>query len=280
MKKNILLYFNLIFLTTVSLYSAQTYRFVYNYKSIPDTLRKDSIINEEVVLDVDNEKSLFFSLRKYISDSTMAEDAKRGLMTMPDQNVHTRYIIKKNYPDLKTALITDEFSTSSKLVITDERNLSWKLLPQKETILGYECQKAELNFGGRIWYAWFTEKIPFHDGPYKFRGLPGLIVKIEDSKGYHSYQLKEVKKGSNALLYNNLENEKKIKKYTINDFIKFYKDFRKDPAKDFRQRAISGEIYYESEEKKIEHMRTVEKFRKDRIKKDNNIIEIDLLKNN
>lgn len=278
MKTNILLHFSLIFLTTVSLYSAQTYRFIYNYRSVPDTLRKDSIVNEEMVLAVDSEKSFFFNLRKFISDSTMTEDAKKGLMTMPDQNIHTRYIIKKNYSDSKVSLITDEFSTAHKFVITDERKLNWKLLPQKEIILGYECQKAELIFGGRIWCAWFTETIPFHDGPYKFRDLPGLIVKIEDSKGYHSFQLKEVKKTILPKIYNNIDVGENIRNFTINEFTKFYKDFRKDPAKDFRQRAMSGEIYYESDEQRSEHIRTVEKIRKDRIKRDNNIIEIEMIK--
>ncbi|GAA5094409.1 hypothetical protein GCM10023210_26030 [Chryseobacterium ginsengisoli] len=268
----------MIFLNLVSLCSAQDYRFTYNYKSIPDTLRKDSVINEEMVLDVDPDKSLFFSLRKFISDSTMAEDAKKGLMTMPDQNIHTRYIIKKNYSDSKVSLTTDEFSTAYKFVIADERKLNWKLLPQKEIISGYECQKAELIFGGRIWSAWFTETIPFHDGPYKFRDLPGLIVKIEDSKGYHSFQLKEVKKTISSEIYNNIDVGKNIRNLTFSEFIKFYKDFRKDPSKDFRQRAMSGEIYYESDEKRSEHMRIVEKLRKDRIKRDNNIIEIDMIK--
>jgi len=275
---NSIKYFLIIFLNLTSLYSAQDYRFTYDYKSIPDTLKKDSIINEEMVLAVDPEKSLFFSLRKFISDSTMAEDVKKGLMTMPDQNIHTRYIIKKNYSDSKVSLITDEFSTAYKFVITDVRRLNWKLLPQTEIILGYECQKAELLFGGRIWFAWFAEAIPFHDGPYKFRDLPGLIVKIEDSRGYHSFQLKTVKKTLLSKIYNNIDIGKNIRNFTSNEFTKFYKDFRKDPAKDFRQRAMSGEIYYESDEKRSEHIKNIEKLRKDKIKKDNNIIEIDIIK--
>jgi hypothetical protein len=40
---------------------------------------------------------------------------------------------------------------------------------------------------------------------------------------------------------------------------------------------MSGEIYYESEEKKREHIIQVEKLRKERIRRDNNIIEINLL---
>ena len=33
----------------------------------------------------------------------------------------------------------------------------------------------------------------FIDGPYKFSGLPGLIVKVEDEKGDYSFDLKNQK---------------------------------------------------------------------------------------
>ena len=45
--------------------------------------------------------------------------------------------------------------------------------------------KAVTEFAGRKWTAWFTEELPFQDGPYKFRGLPGLIVKLEDATQSH-----------------------------------------------------------------------------------------------
>jgi GLPGLI family protein len=43
-------------------------------------------------------------------------------------------------------------------------------------------QKAT-NFGGRLWIiAWFNLEIPINEGPYKFRGLSGLIFEIGDSQ--------------------------------------------------------------------------------------------------
>jgi GLPGLI family protein len=41
--------------------SAQQYRFLYKYQSIPDTLKRDSIVEEEMILDIQDNKSLFFS---------------------------------------------------------------------------------------------------------------------------------------------------------------------------------------------------------------------------
>ena len=54
---------------------------------------------------------------------------------------------------------------------------------------GYSAQKAVAEFGGRVWTAWFTKEIPLSDGPYKFSGLPGLIVKLEDDKGDYKFDL-------------------------------------------------------------------------------------------
>jgi GLPGLI family protein len=56
---------------------------------------------------------------------------------------------------------------------------------RKEKIGNWEAQKATTEFGGRKWTAWFCEEIPLSDGPYKFKGLPGLIVKISDADNSH-----------------------------------------------------------------------------------------------
>ena len=62
-------------------------------------------------------------------------------------------------------------------------SIQWKFSPKESTsILGYECNKATADFAGRKYTAWFTSELPLPFGPYKFGGLPGLILKIEDSE--------------------------------------------------------------------------------------------------
>jgi GLPGLI family protein len=46
-----------------------------------------------------------------------------------------------------------------------------------------------VTYAGRDYKAWFTNEIPVSDGPYKFYGLPGLIVEIEDSKKQYTFEL-------------------------------------------------------------------------------------------
>lgn len=47
-------------------------------------------------------------------------------------------------------------------------------------VLGHECQKATCCFRGRQWTAWFALDVPVSDGPWKFCGLPGLIMEVYD----------------------------------------------------------------------------------------------------
>ena len=72
----------------------------------------------------------------------------------------------------------------------------------------------------RKFTAWFTSDIPSHDGPFRFKGLPGLIVEVYDLNHYFTFSLVGVKKQSlNITLPKNfIETTKKqisLKKETI-----------------------------------------------------------------
>ena len=73
---------------------------------------------------------------------------------------------------------------------------SWKIEPETQIVCGYECQKAVCHWRGRDYVAWFTSAIPVSAGPWKFGGLPGLIMKISDSKNDYSWEAVAVNKGS------------------------------------------------------------------------------------
>ena len=64
----------------------------------------------------------------------------------------------------------------------------WETGGDTDTILGFVCQNAFCDFGGRRWEAWFAPEVPYSDGPYKFCGLPGLILKISDKKEHYIFE--------------------------------------------------------------------------------------------
>lgn len=70
---------------------------------------------------------------------------------------------------------------------------NWQINSATRTISGYKCQQANTFFRGRYYTAWFTRQIPIPDGPYKFCGLPGLIVQIQDKTGGYSFELTNLK---------------------------------------------------------------------------------------
>ena len=70
----------------------------------------------------------------------------------------------------------------------DLSDMKWEIKKDTATILSYSCQKAITEFRGRTWEAWFTSEIPINNGPWKFGGLPGLIMKISDSQHYFVFE--------------------------------------------------------------------------------------------
>jgi hypothetical protein len=73
--------------------------------------------------------------------------------------------------------------------ITTQDDMVWKLDKATKKVENYTLQKATTDFGGRSWTAWFTTEIPFQEGPYKFRGLSGLIFEVYDSENIFHYKL-------------------------------------------------------------------------------------------
>lgn len=59
----------------------------------------------------------------------------------------------------------------------------WKLADGERSILGYACRRARCSFRGRNYEAWYAPEIAVSAGPWKFGGLPGLILAIRDDAG-------------------------------------------------------------------------------------------------
>lgn len=64
----------------------------------------------------------------------------------------------------------------------------WEIGFEKQTILGYQCQKATCHWRGRDFVAWFSPDIPVMAGPWKFGGLPGLILKLQSIDGIYRFE--------------------------------------------------------------------------------------------
>mgnify|MGYP003657679479 CR=1 FL=1 len=66
------------------------------------------------------------------------------------------------------------------------------LADDKKIIGTFKCNLVNLNFRGRDYDIWYTYDIPTPFGPWKFNGLPGLIVKITSLDKQINFQLIEI----------------------------------------------------------------------------------------
>ena len=68
--------------------------------------------------------------------------------------------------------------------------IQWTLSDDTLRVGDYLCQKATATFRGLTWQVYYTEEIPSSAGPWRLRGLPGLIVRAES--GAHTFVLTQV----------------------------------------------------------------------------------------
>lgn len=60
--------------------------------------------------------------------------------------------------------------------------MSWTRAGESRRMDSLDCFKATTVFRGRSYTAWYAPSIPLANGPWKFGGLPGLIVELYDDK--------------------------------------------------------------------------------------------------
>lgn len=71
----------------------------------------------------------------------------------------------------------------------------WQLLEGDSIVCGYPCHRATTTFRGRSWTVWYTLDLPYSDGPWKFCGLPGLVLYAYDSEDKFRFNCIGIEKG-------------------------------------------------------------------------------------
>jgi GLPGLI family protein len=92
------------------------------------------------------------------------------------------------FKNLQTKNILEATFVLSKLVyVKDSLDLmKWKPNNETKNILGQKCLSATTTFRGRAYTAYYATLLPYSNGPWKFGGLPGLILEVfSDDNGYY-----------------------------------------------------------------------------------------------
>jgi len=178
-------------------------RIIYDFSFQRDTNDVASKSKDQYALDIFKDHSKFVSFTKlkqdmYLDSMTKAIEAQGGL-----QNIRSINITKSNmgtggiyeiykFDDGKIRF-QQKFLREIYGYEEDMTKLNWTVTENTEKYGQYNCQLAKVNYGGRNWNALFTTDVPVNNGPYKFSGLPGLIVKMWDDKNHCVFELAEIK---------------------------------------------------------------------------------------
>ena len=109
---------------------------------------------------------------------------------IPDYSSEYQY--SEYFKDYKENLLTEyarmphgvpSYQSSEKIPVQD-----WNIGSDTLSVIGYLCQQATCFFRGRYYTAWFAKDIPISNGPWKFGGLPGLILKIYDNNQFYTWE--------------------------------------------------------------------------------------------
>ncbi len=175
----------------------------YNLKFQHDSLNSDYIEEELMLLIAGKNFSVFSSYNIYKLDSinihldvVTAQKMRQNYFSVLPPPTRFNYFIYKNFPKGKITttgyIMPDQFKYSEPLL-----DKGWVLTREKKDISGYSAQKATINFGGRSWVAWFTPEIPISEGPYKFSGLPGLIIFLHDTQNHYVFEMVSFSQNTN-----------------------------------------------------------------------------------
>ena len=163
-------------------------RCIYEQSSLKDTISR-TYSKEEMLLQIGSKVSKYVSYVSFRTDSLVADDLKKkNNINLVEAAQSGRYKIGTNFINLFKNFPLNKFTIGNRIAYDNylyEENFivpKWKIEKENETILGYSCTKATTTFHGRNYIAWFTPDIPISEGPWKFTGLPGLIMKIYDDK--------------------------------------------------------------------------------------------------
>lgn len=164
----------------------------YKFTFVEDTLKSKETQKEDIqTLLIGDKISKYFSHRFLEYNKHVETLLKQGVDAIPNApDGICGYEIYKNYPDRKMTMIDFVWNSlgGNYIYIDEMKNIKWEVTNEQQIILSYPCLKATTKFRGRTYEAWFTLNIPVDNGPWKFGGLPGLIMKLSDSKNYFIFE--------------------------------------------------------------------------------------------
>jgi GLPGLI family protein len=205
----------------------------YKVIIVSDTNKRQNTQEDITGLEIGKNMSRYFSIYNEEQTKAQAEWKKNNGDKPMDasvsySNYKKRGLRIKIYKNYVTNQLTVFDNIANETFTFEEENpdFGWKILPDTMQILKQVCQKATCQFRGRKYEAWFAQGINVSEGPWKFYGLPGLILKVIDSNQDYSFEAISLEKIDYPIAPK--PTKAIVSKRTV--FNRIYKEFAANPA--------------------------------------------------
>ena len=180
--------------------------FIYNHLTLDPEINKTD--EEYDILMVGKTYCLYKGYFQHRLDSVLQQLDRNNITNREYFDIYSKidnekmrsdsYIITHNFSgkiEVHENMTPDYYLYEEPLI-----DFKWKLVEDTRKVCGHTCNKATCTFRGRKWAAWYAVDIPQSQGPWKFSGLPGMILLIEDSKREHVFTAISIRTGTKNCL--------------------------------------------------------------------------------
>lgn len=197
----------------------------YETKIISDSLNKNKIDIYASTLLCNNKQSVYFS-----------REAKAFYEGTSSQTISTSYGAILKYPKSVASIYKEENETLiaslpvGKYIFTfEEPALKWEILNDVKTVKGFKTRLAKtITDTGDTFFAWFTPDIPITDGPFRFKGLSGLVLEVYNTSKTIEIYATDIKKSEEII--ESLNYRSVIKAKSKKQFLQARKNYSENPS--------------------------------------------------
>lgn len=196
----------------------------YETKIISDSLNKDKVDIYTSTLLCNNKQSVYFS-----------REAKAFYNGTSSQTISTSFGAILKYPKSVASIYKENETLTASLPVGkyiftfEEPTLKWEILNDMKTIKGFKTRLAKtITDTGDTFFAWFTPDIPITEGPFRFKGLSGLVLEVYNASKTIEIYATDIKKSEEII--EPLHYRGDIKAKSKKQFLEARKNYSENPS--------------------------------------------------
>ncbi len=192
------------------------------------------------LINLDN-TSIFKFVKKELPEKVVNNEATGEVTLNPEtpDSIQPLILSDHNMNEIisREYISFDDGETYKRFNVIESADVKWTLRNETKKIDKHTCKMATTSFRGRNYIAWYSEDIPVPIGPWKFHGLPGLIIEITDATKEVSFLLTNIKHPFTGSIEATIDNMGDL--ISAKDFFKIKEKAKADSREAFKNKTLS-----------------------------------------